>query len=87
MCSRLSPLFEVGEFHFSAPSALTADDVMMVVTAVAAPVDEFAVGGLKSIELPVIGEKRQVTVYGGQADGFAGGTEFGVDVLRTTKVL
>ena len=59
----------------------------MVVTAAAATVDEFAVCGLESIELPVIGEKRQVTIYGGQADRFTSGTEFGMDVLRTTEVL
>ena len=59
----------------------------MVVTATAAAIDEFAICGLESVELAVIGEKCQVTIYGRQADGFTSGTEFGVDVLRTTEVL
>ena len=84
---RLGPPLEVGELHFGAAAAAPAHDVVVMALAVAAAVDELAVGGLQRIELALVGEQGQVPVDGRQADRLARGPERGVDVLRAAEVV
>ena len=84
---RLGPALQVGELHLGAAPALPAHDVVVVTLAVAAAVDELAVGGLQRIEPALVGEQGQVPVDRGQADGLARGPQRGVDVLRAAEVV
>jgi hypothetical protein len=44
---------------------------MMMLIAVAAPVDQFAVCGLQSIDLAFVGQQLEVAVDGGQSNRFS----------------
>ncbi len=77
----VGPRLDLGSFDLDGPSAVPADQVMVMVVGRAATVDGLTVVAAQYVDLAPVGEDLQVPVDSGETDSLAHVAQVGVQVL------